>query len=90
MRKKLLGLFSIIFTIVLLVSCTGKTFEVDFDLNGGTVAEAIAVQKIKKEGLVTKPTENPTKEGYTFTFWGQESGDEWKFQEDKVTEATTL
>jgi preprotein translocase subunit SecF len=67
MKKRLFGLFSVIFALVLLVACGGKTFEVSFDLNGGTSAETIEVQKIKEGNLVTKPAD-PTRDGYTLVF----------------------
>ena len=88
MKKRLFGLFSVIFALVLLVACGGKTFEVSFDLNGGTSAETIEVQKIKEGNLVTKPAD-PTRDGYTFAHWSLED-EEWNFATDKVTKKMTL
>lgn len=87
MKKRLLSLLGIIFAAILLVSCGKKTFEVDFDLNGGT-SEAIAVQKVKDGGLVTEPND-PERVGHTFEGWT--FGDElWNFGSDKVKGKTTL
>ena len=88
MKKRLFGLFSVIFALVLLVACGGKTFEVSFDLNGGTSAETIEVQKIKEGNLVTKPAD-PTREGYNFNYWVYEN-EEWNFETNKVEENMTL
>jgi uncharacterized repeat protein (TIGR02543 family) len=88
MKKRLFGLFSVIFALVLLVACGGKTFEVSFDLNGGTSAETIEVQKIKEGNLVTKPAD-PTRDGYTFAHWSLED-EEWNFETNKVEENMTL
>lgn len=89
MRKKVLGLFSIIFIALVLVACGTKSFDVNFELNGGTSA-AIETQKIKKDGLVDKPS-NPTRDGYTFEFWAEkETEEKWEFATDKVTKKITL
>ena len=64
MKKKLLGLFSIVLTLFLLVGCFEKSYKVQFDLNNGTSA-AIAEQTIKSGGLVRKPID-PTRENYNF------------------------
>lgn len=54
-------------------SCKGKDDEqpivnyyVTFDLNNGSSSNMVMVEKDK---TVTKPSENPTKEGYTFLYW---------------------
>ncbi len=88
MRKKLLGLFSIVLALVLLVACGKKSYEVDFDLNGGESVIAIATQKVKSGGLVLKPTD-PTREGYTFAYWALDN-EEWIFETAKVSKKMTL
>lgn len=88
MKKRIFSLFSIIFAAILLVSCGKKTFEVDFDLNGGSSEVAILVQKVNDGGLVTEPND-PEKVGHTFEGWT--FGDElWNFESDKVTKNMTL
>ena len=53
-------------TTVVVVEYTRKSYQVTFNLDGGT--PAIGSQTIKYQGLVTKPT-NPTKTGYEFVEW---------------------
>lgn len=88
MKKKVLGLLSIIFVAVLLVACGKSTFEVSFDLDGGIATPAIEVQKVKEGGLVTKPAD-PTKDNHEFVHWALEDA-EWVFATNKVTKKITL
>lgn len=65
------------------------TYTVTFDSDGG---DAIDPQTIEEGGKVTKPTD-PEKTGYTFGGWFKDETtltDEWDFDEDTVTEDTTL
>lgn len=87
MKKKLLGLFSIVLTLFLLVGCFEKSYKVQFDLNNGTSA-AIAEQTIKSGGLVRKPID-PTRENYNFTHWTLD-GERWDFETSKVKANITL
>lgn len=81
MEKRKLAIFSIIFLVMLLVSC-GKSFNVDFDLDGGTSETIINTQKVKDGDLLEKPI-NPTKENHTFLGWIID-GEFWDFENDKV------
>lgn len=90
MRKKVLSFFSIIFATFLLVSCFAKSFEVDFDLQGGTLE--VESQTVTENGLVDKPGD-PTKEGFTFLYWSNDKGEdavEWDFLTDTVDKDLTL
>ena len=58
--------YIIIISLLLLVSsCSKKTYNVGFDTSGGT---KIADQQVKKNDLVVKPND-PEKEGHTFIGW---------------------
>ncbi len=86
MKKRLLGLLSIIMVALTLIAC-GKSYTVTFDVDGGT--PAVEAQTIKKDGLVTKPSD-PSKEGYTFEFWAlKDSNSEYNFS-TKVTKGLEL
>lgn len=65
--KRLLTFFSIILAALLLVGC-GKKYDVNFDLDGGTLATLEVTQTIKKGEKVSDPGE-PAKDGYTFEGW---------------------
>jgi uncharacterized repeat protein (TIGR02543 family) len=88
MKRRLFAVLSVVLFGLLLVACGDKNYKVTFDVAGGT--PAIASQTIKKDGLVTKPSD-PTKDGYTFKLWEEKtSKKEWKFATDKVTKNITL
>ena len=88
MKRRLFAVLSVVLFVLLLVACGDKNYKVTFDVAGGT--PAIASQTIKKDGLVTKPSD-PTKDGYTFKLWEEKtSKKEWKFATDKVTKNITL
>ncbi len=55
----------IIALLLLVSSCSKKTYNVGFDTSGGT---KIADQQVKKNDLVVKPND-PEKEGHTFIGW---------------------
>jgi len=66
-----------------------KDFTVTFDENGGTTVAAIYVDYDEN---ITEPVE-PTRTGYTFDGWFYDDVDfenEFDFDEDKITEDTTL
>ena len=68
-------------------------YTVSFDVDGGDKdATAHADQKVAKNGKVTEPTVEPTKEGYKFDGWVTTKGGttKWNFAEDKVTKDTTI
>lgn len=88
MKKRIIGLFSLVFALILLVSCGDKTFKVAFDLKGGT--GEIEDLKVEEGSLIDIPTQ-PTKDGYIFDFWmNEETEEKWNFSEDKVTKNITL
>ena len=64
MNKKIIYILMIL-TMLLVVSCSKKTFIVGFDTSGGTIIED---QNIKKNDSVVKPN-NPVKEGHKFLGW---------------------
>ncbi len=66
-------------------------YSVTFDLQGhGTAAPSS--QKIDSGGKVTKPTPDPTAEGFTFDGWYKEANcvTPWNFDTDTVSENTVL
>lgn len=75
MKKLILGLVTIIATL-LLASCSKLTYTVSFNADGGTPVPE--VQNIKKDGLVTLPSIEPTKEGFNFQYWMKDNV-EYKF-----------
>src|SRR5690554_886532 len=88
MNKKVLGFFSLILRLVLLVACGTKSFTVTFDVNGGK--EEIASKKVDEGKLLDIPIE-PTKDGYVFDFWLEKDTDKkWNFALDKVEKNITL
>ena len=82
MRKVKIAALLIV-SIFVLTACK-KNYTVTFNTDGGSKIEAI---KVEKGGKVAKPTD-PTKEGYTFTYWTLE-GKEYDFS-SKVTKDLTL
>jgi len=65
--------------LVLTLNKEDKTYNVTFEVNGGSSIEALT---INENGTITKP-ENPTKEGYVFAGWYL-NGELYDFNE-KVT-----
>ncbi len=65
-----------------------KKIEVTFNTNGGV---KLPTQNVASDNTVVKPT-NPTKLGYTFLGWYQESTlkTKWNFELNKVTKNTTI
>ncbi len=67
-----------------------KTYEVIFDLNGGS--GDIPKQVIENGKTVAKPVD-PLKDGFVFEYWAIASGNDlvkWDFAKDVVTANTTL
>src|SRR5690554_5611215 len=86
MRKKIFTFLGIILTAVVLVACGKTTYEVSFDVAGGT--PTIATKKVEEGKLVSEPTA-PTRDGYELVGWFLD-GEEWDFASDKVTKNITL
>jgi uncharacterized repeat protein (TIGR02543 family) len=86
MRKKIFTFLGIILTAVVLVACGKTTYEVSFDVAGGT--PEISTVKVEKGKLVSEPTA-PTRDGYELVGWFLD-GEEWVFASDKVTKNITL
>lgn len=104
-RRQLRGLYSrvnisvqtlnmvILVLVVLLIGCMAfgiskGGYQVTFDSLGGTAVES---QKRMYGELVEEP-EHPSREGYLFDGWYQDSGLTalWNMEEDTVTESMTL
>lgn len=69
-----------------------KQYTVTYDANGGTFADGNTFsQEVEEGSKLTAPT-SPTRNNYTFAGWAKnKSGSTmWKFDEDTVTENTTL
>ena len=64
-----------------------KTFEVTFDADGGQPKPD--KQTVKENEKATKPTPDPTKEGYTFKEWQKKDGSTFDFTKP-ITENTEL
>lgn len=60
--------------------------QVTFNTDGGN---EIAAQFVPIHGYIIEPV-SPYKEGYEFLSWKNSNGDEWNFDTDFVTGATTL
>lgn len=63
-----------------------STYTVTFNSNGGSAVDS---QTITEGSLVTKPT-NPIKEGNIFSKWIKSDSTEWDFDNDTVSDDTTL
>lgn len=63
--KKIVLLFAVLFTSLVLSACDKKTYTVHFDSQGGS---AVASATVEEEEVVSKPAD-PTKEGHTFDGW---------------------
>lgn len=88
MKKRIFTVLLMVFVLVVLVACgdSTKTFKVTFDADGGTPVPA--VQNVKENELATKPSTDPTKDGFTFEGWFL-GDDEYGFDVE-VTEDITL
>jgi uncharacterized repeat protein (TIGR02543 family) len=64
----------------------GTYFTVTFNSNGGS---AVSSEEVLEDGFATEPTP-PTKSGYSFVNWQDESNVVWDFENDPITEAMTL
>ncbi len=85
MKKRLILIFLILSTLILLFSCGTKEYTVTFDADGGSSVEA---QIVKDGEKATVPTD-PTKEGYTFLGW-YSGNEKWSFIDSPVTENVVL
>lgn len=85
MKKRILAVTIMFFSVLFLVACGSKSFKVTFDANGG--APVPAVQEIQKDKTAVKPA-NPTKEGFEFVEW-QLGGAKYDFK-TKVSGDITL
>lgn len=91
-RIKLIFTFVIaLLATVVLVACGGnepeiEKFRVEFVMNGGT--PQAAEQLVDKGGKVTRPTEDPVRDGYEFSGWYKEASLDnlWRFNIDTVNE----
>lgn len=88
MGKKVVLFFSFVIGLLLLVSCSDKSFTVTFDLNGG-VSNSTDLIKEVKEGSLVSPIDSPTKDGYTFLYWSLDD-DMWDLDVNKVSKNITL
>ncbi len=68
-------------------NAAAKTYIGTFDADGGTPEPND--QSVQYGDKLSKPEENPKKEGYTFDGW-YKNGDEWDFDTDTVTGDTGL
>ena len=79
-----------IFIGLLISSCkVDKEFTVTFNSNEGS---EVSSQIVRDGGLVTKPSPDPTRDGFIFVAWYKESSfmNQWDFDVDVVTGNTTL
>ena len=83
--KKILTFIGFIALVFVLAGCKPKIFTVTFDSNGGT---NVAAEKVEANKKATKPTSDPTKDGFTFVEW-QLDGAKYEF-ETPVTRDITL
>ena len=76
-------------TDIILYAAWAEAFTVTFDMQSH--GDAIDPQTVADGGLVTEPAD-PEADGYTFGGWFKEAGatNEWDFDNDTVTEDTTL
>ncbi len=70
-------------------SSTVSSYIVTFNSNGGS---DVTTKYVIEGQLATRPSENPTKTGYTFENWFSNIGltDVWDFDTDTITADTTL
>lgn len=75
--------------LVMLSSCGGKQYTVTFDLDGKGIVNGLSV---KEGGLVTRPSPDPTYEGFIFKGWFKDAEREipWQFSSFKITKDTIL
>jgi len=88
MGKKVVLFFSFVIGLLLLVSCSDKSFTVTFDLNGGVSNSADLIKEVK-EGSLVSPIDSPTKDGYTFLYWSLDDA-MWDLDVNKVSKNITL
>lgn len=64
-------------------------YTVSFDTDGGSTVES---QTVVTGNKATKPTSNPTKDGYNFKGWYKDSAhtNEFDFENDTITDNTTI
>lgn len=67
MKKKIFSIIAAFFVLTFVSACKDKTFEVNFDLAGGT--GNIKTQIVKENNTAKKPNEIPIKEDNIFLGW---------------------
>jgi len=91
MKKTLSVLMMVLLSALLIISCSNsskKVYTVTFDSNGGSKVDSVEVKEGEK---VTKPTTDPTKDGYKFDKWTtDEAGTEEYDFDSGVTDNITL
>jgi uncharacterized repeat protein (TIGR02543 family) len=90
-KRNLIFLSLLILGVFLITGCwliPSPTYTVTFDSQGGS---AVDLQTVERGGLVIEPTA-PTRTGYAFSGWYEESGctNAWDFNTDTVTSDVTL
>jgi len=66
---------------------TVNTYSITYDFAGGTGTPGVTT--VQHGGKITKPTNDPTKEGSNFVKWTVD-GKDWNFDTDTVTKNITL
>ena len=84
MKKRYAVIFPLL-AALFLSACKPTMYKVTFNTDGGTSIDEV---EIKKGQLIDKPS-NPSKVGYDFINWTND-GEEWNFNENKVTSDVTL
>lgn len=72
MKFRLLSLITVVFISLTLVGCNNNavSFEINFDINGGSIVESVTYDG---SNVITIP-DNPTKDGFIFDGWFWDNG----------------
>lgn len=86
-KKFLASLFLAIFSVFVLISCKTKMYNVNFEVNGGSFVQSQQTE----DGTLVEPAD-PTRDGYKFVGWYEDSEftDPFDFATEKVDGDTTL